>query len=285
MRLCVIGNSHVGMLRAAARGLGPDGPELTFFAKAGAGLEKARIRGSTITATDPDLRAAQARFGMPAAVDVATFDATIFVAGTASIYSALRILQSFRVSGWPSCDVEREDGASCGSNQRERALVSEPAFVATLADEARRGFSHTFASALRRASSGPMYLVPQPFPSERVFDTARPRDYGFLRARMNGDGAAIAAGLKHAIDQAFGDIDDITVLHQPQDTVAHGFTTARAYARDAVRVDGDTPQHATDLLHVGPAFGQRVLARVVASLNRVATAVPAAGSVGLGAAS
>ena len=272
MRLCVIGNSHVGMLRAAARGRGPDGPELTFFSKAGAGLEKAAIQGSTIAATDPELRAAQARFGMPAAVDVSAFDATIFVAGTASIYSALRILQDFRVSGWPSDIGKSEADAECVSNPADRALVSESAFVAALADAARQGVSYLFAEALRRASATPMYLVPQPFPSERVFDTARPREFGFLRARTNGDAAAIAACLNRALDAAFGEIDDVTVLHQPADTIAHGFTTARGYARDAVRVDGDTPQHATDLLHVGPAFGNRVLDRVIASLTRRDTA-------------
>ena len=267
MRLCVIGNSHVGMLRAAARDLGAGGPEIGFFSKAGPGLEKATIEGSTIAARDQGLAAAQARFGMPAALDVSAFDAAVFVAGTASVYSALRILQDFRVSGWPSCVATRENPVPSGPEPPHRALVSEPAFVATLADAARAGISHTFATALRRASDVPMFLVPQPYPSELVFETARPRDFGFLRARAKGDGRAIAACLTRAIDEAFGDVGGVCILHQPEDTIAHGFTTARAYARDAVRVDGDTPQHPTDLLHVGPAFGKRVLARVAASLN------------------
>jgi len=263
MKLCVIGNSHVGMLRAAARGLGPDGPEITFFAKAGTGLEKATISGSVIAAADPDLRAAQARFGMPETIDVSAFDAAILVAGTASVYSALRILQTFRVSGWPSA----RDGT--GSELAVPALMSERAFVAALADEARAGLSHRFAKALRQASRVPLYLVPQPFPSERVFESARPSEYGFLRARWRGDGPLMAASLARAIDTAFGEIDEVTVLHQPADTIAHGFTTAQAYTRDAVQVDGDTPQQAQDLLHVGPAYGTRVLGRVKRHLARV----------------
>ncbi len=267
MKLCVIGNSHVGMLRAAARDLGPDGPEITFFAKAGSGLDKARIRGSVIAADDPELAAAQARFGMPTAIDVSAFDAVILVAGTASIYSALRILQRFRVSGWPSCGHASETPGAPGTAPPERALISESAFVASLSDEARTGVSHAFANAIRRASKVPLLLVPQPYPSERVFDSARPQEFGFLRARMNGEGAAVASCLNRAVDAAFGDVPDVVVLHQPADTIAHGFTTAQAFTRDAVRVDGDTQQHATDLLHVGPAFGKRVLARVTARLD------------------
>jgi len=267
MKLCVIGNSHVGMLRAAARELGDDGPEITFFAKAGAGIERARVRGSVIAAKDRDLRAAQARFGMPEKVDVAGFDATILVAGTASIYGALRILQACRVSGWPSCRTAPENGGPRTPGPLGRALVSEPAFVATLTDHARAGASFHFAEAFRRASAVPIFLVPQPYPSERVFESTRPREYGFLRARRNGDGAAISACLNRAIDRAFGEIGNLTVLHQPTDTIAHGFTTARIFTRDAVRVDGDTAQHAADLLHVGPAFGKRVLARVIEGLR------------------
>jgi hypothetical protein len=267
MRLCVIGNSHVGMLRAAARDLGDDGPEITFFAKAGAGIENARVRGSVIAATDRELRAAQARFGMPEKVDVAGYDATILVAGTASIYSALRILQACRVSGWPSCRAAPENVGPRDPRSPARALVSEPAFVAALTDHARAGASFRFAGAFRRASNVPIFLVPQPYPSERVFESTRPRDYGFLRARGNGDGGAISACLNRAIDRAFGEIGNVAVLHQPADTIAHGFTTARAFTRDAVRVDGDTAQHAADLLHVGPAYGKRVLAGVIAGLQ------------------
>jgi len=267
MRLCVIGNSHVGMLRAAARDLGEDRPEITFFAKAGAGIEKASVEGSVIAAQDRRLRAAQARFGMPQRVDVATFDATILVAGTASVYSALRILQDCRVSGWPSCVADREPDDPRNRKPAHRALISDSAFVAALADQARAGVSFRFAEAFRRATDVPIFLVPQPYPSERVFESTRPAEYGFLRARKTGDGAAISACLTRAIDQAFGGIGNLTVLHQPADTIAHGFTTARAFTRDAVRVDGDTAQHPADLLHVGPAYGKRVLARVAAGIR------------------
>ena len=267
MKLCVIGNSHVGMLRAAVRLLEPDSPEITFFAKAGAGLENATLDGSVISARDPDLRRAQARFGMPEAVDTAAYDAVILVAGTASIYSALAILQDHRVSGWPSCAAHTDPDQS-----PQKALISEAAFTAALTDLARAGVSHRYAQALRQASDVPIFLVPQPYPSERVFDSDRPREFGFQRARRHGEGAAIAACLARAIDAAFAPIGGVTVLHQPPETVAHGFTTARAYTRDAVRVDGDTAQHAADLLHVGPAFGAQVLARVYAELEAFATA-------------
>jgi len=267
MKLCVIGNSHVGMLRAAARKLGPDGPEITFFAKAGTGIELATVQGSKIAARHRELRAAQARFSMPEQVNVAEFDATILVAGTASVYTALRILQDVRVSGWRSCPTTIQRPNTGSQKPAKKALISEPAFVAALADQTRAGVSFRFAEAFRRACNVPIFIVPQPYPSERVFESARPREYGFLRARRNGDGKEISACLARAIDRTFAEISNVTILHQPADTVAHGFTTARAFSRDAVRVDGDTAQPEADLLHVGPAYGKRVLARVTASLQ------------------
>lgn len=274
MKLCVIGNSHVGMLRAAHRALGDDALDIAYFAKAGGGIGRATIRGPVIAADDPGLRAAQARFDMPEALDVSRFDAVILVAGTLSIYSALAILQDHDVSGWPSTRAPGPGTGPAGgrSPRPARHLVSEPVFVAALADQARDGYGYRFAAALRRATDVPIFLVPQPFPSERVFETARPHEYGFVRARQSGDGPAIATCLRRAIDRAFGALPDVTVLHQEPDTVAHGFTTARRFTRDAVRVDGDTAQHPTDLLHVGPAFGTRVLARVAAELERRAAA-------------
>lgn len=266
MTYCVIGNSHVGMLRAAARNGAGDGPSLVYFAKAGSGLEKATIRGSVIAALDPGLAAAQSKLGMPGTIDVATCGAVIFVGGAVSVFNAAQMLQTHRVWGWPvpaGCAAPASDRGS----RDDRQLISEAAFVDGLADRARRGYSHRFARALRQASDVPMFLVPQPFPSEAALDSAPPHGPGFRRLRDSGEGAALVSPLASALDQAFAEIEGIRVLHQPGDTVAYGFLTARAFSRDAVRVNGDTPQHGGDILHVGPAFGARVLDRVKAALQ------------------
>lgn len=264
MKLCVIGNSHVGMIRAALNEPQGHVPDCTFFAKAGNGIERAAIHRTVISAEDPELREAQARFGMPRAIDVAQFDAALIVAGTASIYTALTFLQDHRVSGWAS-SIPGQSSAAQGAPARP--LISEPAFTAALADQARTGYAFRFAQAFRNACDTPLIIVPQPFPSARVFESYAPREYGFHRARRHGEGPAVARSLGRAIDKAFLGLGNVTVLHQPADTVAHGFTTARAFTRDAVRVDGQTAQHPDDLLHVGPAFGTQVLARAVAALE------------------
>lgn len=271
MRLCVIGNSHVGMLRAAGRAPEAEGLSLTFFAKAGQGLERARIRGSVIAAIDPELSAAQARFGMPGEVDVADFDAVIFVAGTASVFSAMKILQTCRVSDWPSSKLASAPGEA--NEPSDRQLVSNSVYSAALADWTRAGVSYQLAQALRAATDVAMFIVPQPYPGAQVLDSHGPRYAAFRRIQADRDGAALAAGLSRALDLAFADIPDIRVLHQPKDTVAHGFLTDAAYTRDAVRVDGDTTQLQSDVLHVGAAFGSRVLARVASALE---TDVPVA---------
>lgn len=265
MKYCVIGNSHVGMLRAAARLEGADTASITYFAKAGAGLDRATVRGSVIAADDPALAAAQSRFGMPREVDVSQFDAVIFVAGTASVFSALQVLQGFRISGWPS---ERGDRAGDAAGPRNRRLLSNAAYVDVLVDRTRSGVSYQFARALRPATERPMFVVPQPYPSERILEMDGPQGVGPRRVLSDGDGAALTAGLVRAVQRAFDEIEAVSVLAQPEDTVVHGFLTARGFGRDAVRVDGNTPQDQMDFLHVGPAFGLRVLERVRRGLER-----------------
>lgn len=257
MKLCVIGNSHVGMLRGAMRHPGAEDVSLTFFAKAGKGIDRATIRGSVISAEDPGLAAAQERFAMPGEIDVDGFDGVIFVAGAASVFHALKIPNRCQVFGWPS---QRRMGG-------DLPLISEAAYVAALADQARAGVSYRFAQALRAASNVPMFLVPQPYPNAKVLSSIEPKDLIFRRIQVAGDGPALTAGLARALDLIAGEIDTFTVLHQPEDTVAEGFLTAPVFTRDAVRVDGATPQHGVDLLHVGPAFGSRVLGRVRTALG------------------
>ncbi|MCB1336709.1 MAG: hypothetical protein KDK10_04345 [Maritimibacter sp.] len=261
----MIGNSHVGMLRAAAQS-GWRGPPLVYFAKAGGGIERARVRGSVIIADDPDLVAAQRRYGLPTEIDVADCEAVIFVAGTASLFNAAQVLQSHRLSD----PVGPGGGGSAGAELAERdprQLLSQAAFVDALADRARAGYSHRFATALRRATGVPMFLVPQPFPGEAVLDAPPPHGPLFRRLRASGEGAAVVAPLALALERAFAGIEGLHLLLQPEDTVAHGFLTARAFTRDAVRVNGATPQHGGDFLHVGAVFGSRVLDRVATVLN------------------
>lgn len=257
MKLCVIGNSHVGMLRGAMQRPGAEEIALTFFAKAGNGIDRATIRGSVISAEDPDLAAAQERFGMPGEIDVDGFDGVIFVAGAVSVFHAMKIPIRHQVFGWPS---QRRMPNSL-------PVISKAAYVAALADQARAGVSYRFARALRAASTVPMFLVPQPYPNAKVLKSIEPRDLIFRRIHVAGDGPALTAGLARALDRIAGEIDGFSVLHQPEETIAEGFLTAPAFTRDAVRVDGNTPQHGADLLHVGPAFGARVMERVHAVLG------------------
>ena len=51
MKLCVIGNSHAGMLVHASRAKPSEHMDLTFFARQGKGPEGARIRGTELPAS------------------------------------------------------------------------------------------------------------------------------------------------------------------------------------------------------------------------------------------
>lgn len=256
MRLCIIGNSHAGMLVQAARDAPPEGVELTFFARAGRGPEGVRVRNGQLRAANREFRKSLARLGMPAAVDLAAQDAFLLVGMTATVFSLLPMLQTHRVFGWPADETDVE-----------RALVSEPALEAEAVAAIQAGLAADLLGKIRRASQAPVLLVAQPAPTEDALE-AGARQSGLRRLHRRGQGAAVAALLARAHRRAFDGTPGVHLLAQPEATLAHGFLTRAEFMRGAGRLNPGGRQPEADILHANALYGALVLEQAVAAARR-----------------
>lgn len=264
MKLCVIGNSHAGMLVHASRAAPPDGMDLTFFARQGRGPEGARIRGTELRAVRRDLRKNLAKLGMPEAVNLPDFDAFIIVAMSATMFTLGPMLSGHSVFSWQSTQRELQDAGGLNG----RPLVSEPALLAALNAEIEASLALAMIGRLRKVSGAPVLIVPQPYPSAVVLEQAD-RFRMFRQIKRRNDGADAARVLRSAHERVFGVLANVQVLAQPETTVAHGFLTHTDYTRGAGRLNAGGRQNETDILHANARYGALVLDQIVQSLGSI----------------
>jgi len=239
--------------------------KITWFAKAGRGLERAKVKGHTLSVSDPDIIKAMTHYAMPSLVDMRDYDGLVFVAGTASLFSVVQLLRAHRVSGWPSGDRLRAEILTASAS--EFALLSGAALHHSLLAMIEDSLTYRFVRDLRRASRIPICIVPQPLPGVQVLEQGSKKTAGFKRMVRDGDGQSAAEALRRAHQDAFAQFENVKILHQPEDTIAEGAFTDRDYTRGAVRLNTDFGLPKEDILHANPDMGLRVMEQIKSALT------------------
>ncbi|MHA6261712.1 hypothetical protein ACXYMO_00780 [Arenibacterium sp. CAU 1754] len=264
MKICVIGNSHVGMLNQAYREVRPEDMSLTFFAQQGRGPEHFGIRGTELFAAKRDLRRTLRRLGMPIQVDLQDFDAIAVVSMTATVFSILPFVTGYSVYGWPSTEGDIEEMRKPGAPPMTRPLISEPALDAAIQAEIKRNIAHRLVDEVRKVLDIPILLVPQPFPSADVLKD-KTRHIGLRRLRWRKDGQDAVRMVRQAHDRVFAARSGVTLLEQPQQTVAHDFLTQPEFARGGAKLNLTGRQPDSDILHANMDYGKLVLDQIRAA--------------------
>ena len=264
MKLCVIGNSHAGMLVHASRAKPSEHMNLTFFARQGKGPEGARIRGTELRAIRRDLRKNLTKMGMPEAVNLPDYDGIVLVAMTATMFSLGPMLSSHSVFSWAST----QGAIDAAGGKLERPLVSEAALNSALRAEIEDNLAHTMIGRVRKVTDAPIILVPQPHPSEHVLD-ATDRFGMFRQIVRRGDGEDAARLLNGAHEKTFGSFAGVYPLVQPEETIAHGCLTRTEFTRGAGRLNVDGRQNETDILHANARYGAIVLDQVARQMQSI----------------
>ncbi|MEX0311506.1 MAG: hypothetical protein AB3N17_14820 [Tateyamaria sp.] len=266
MKLCVIGNSHAGMIVHAARAGAADGFDLTYMARQGRGPEGIRLRGNTLRAMRPETRRALARLNMPDRVKIDDFDAFVVVAMTATVFSVAPLLGEHSVFTWPSMRRVIADSPDNETALLERPFLSEPALIAALVHAMEDNIAHSVVQKIRRVSDVPILMIAQPHPSETVMQ-AKSRQSGIKSLVRKGDGAEAARILDAAHARCFGAFKDVTRLAQPPETIVQGCLTAAEFTRGAGRLSVDGTQPEDDILHANAAYGAKVFEQIRATLQ------------------
>ncbi|WP_219928984.1 hypothetical protein [Pseudoprimorskyibacter insulae] len=239
------------MLIAAHRKFGPAGLDLTVFAKPAMEPEDAALDGTVLTAKTDAMRDRLAQMGTPDHVDLAEFDAVVFVAMSISVFTGLRIAQAHHVEGWP------------GRGNAPLAELSSAAYRTSLTALAQDSLPGRMATALQGQINAPIFIVPQPCPAEGILTMPR-RFPLFARLANDGNGPALLADLRAGLEAAFAGVH---LLHQPEDTIAHGFLTRQRFSRGAVRLNVDASLPPDDFVHANAGYGRVVLERITPQIS------------------
>lgn len=230
MDVCVLGNSHVAMLREA----GTPAVAPTYFAAPRRTVASLEPREGVLVSPDARVRGRFRRTsGGAEAIVPERFDAFVVVGLTGPV----RVLHE--------CSAHRTLGDAV---DRRAPLISEACFRDVIRGHVAAGAAGAVLAALRAATSRPVVLVPAPLPTPGVdrqlpaFGAPWAREPGFVR-----HGTAVLADVLRALPAA--------VALQPEDTIEDEIFTAREHGWD-----GDT-------IHMNGAFGRLMWERIVAALE------------------
>lgn len=265
MKVCVIGNSHAGMLVHAAKEGAAAGLELTYMARQGRGPEGIRLRGKMLRAMRPETRRALARLNMPDRVKIDDFDAFVIVAMTATVFSIAPLLGAHSVYTWPSMRQLLSTAPDDETALLERPFLSEAALIAALHQSIEDNIAFSVVQKIRRVSEVPIFLVAQPFPSETVMRSGS-KQSGIKQLVRSGDAEAALGALETAHARVFDEFDHVMRLGQPVETVTQTCLTHADYTRGAGRLNTDGKQPDTDILHANAAYGALVFEALKAVL-------------------
>ncbi|HHS94731.1 MAG TPA: hypothetical protein ENK63_05280 [Rhodobacterales bacterium] len=267
MKLCVVGNSHIGMFRA---GLGADiSADVTFFALAQGKYGNTELRGSTLVETSAKRREILAGYGLADQIDLADFDGVVFTGSVGGVPAALALAAGMSVSSWPSGQkamIEARKTAAPSTPLR-RPLLSGAAFEAAFEAISRGRRTHRLASALRTNLDLPIFIVPEPLPSAHVTTQKQPLAMRVRQVQKHGDGRALLASLRTARQRAYADIPRLEIIEQPGHTIEQGFLTKPAFTRGAIRIDGVKTHGTEDFIHGNADLGALLLLQVASALE------------------
>lgn len=268
MKLAIIGNSHVGMLRAASSEPAFSGVSFGWFANAGRGLEGAKVNGTRIIAKRKALRNSLARMGLSEQLDVHDYDAAVFVGTTASAMNAAYVARGHVVAHWLNKEM-RAQIVSSGANRdgKDLQLVSEAAFVATLCDHIRAQLTYEFVADLRRATDRPLFIVPQPYWSDSVLLPHAAKYRVFRKVAPMGSFQGMSQALACAHDTVFSEFDGVTVLRQPAVSVSQHLFTKAEFSQGSVRLDLTRAHEEADMMHANAALGILYLGKVLGQFS------------------
>lgn len=273
MKLCIAGNSHIGMLRAAL----PDAlqPDVTFFATAEGKFGQTELHGSELVETSLKRRAVLADYGLPERVDLGSFDAVIFAGAVGGMVAALHLTAATYVSDWPlgqTAMIEARAPAKATAQAPARAplhhpLLSGRAVEAALEVMLRQRQAHRLASALRAASDVAILIVPEPLLGAHVTEKKTPAGLRARQVKKHREGRALMASVRAARARAYGQIGGLQIIEQPEHTIEAGFLTKPAFTRGALRLDGARTHGTDDVMHGNAALGALLFQRITDTLN------------------
>ena len=264
MKLAVLGNSHVGMLRAAS--LHPDYADHSFAWMARHTPETSNFRVDGTWMRDDTQRRVNAP-GMATELDLAVFDAVIIAGNTVRVNDVARIARTHVVPAWVG--MKRAEQMT-GSRLLKRAQVdpiTEAAFTAILRGHIQENMTWNWVSDLLASREIPIFVVPPVFAREAVLSPKVDKLPVFREIKDESVFPGMAAAFNTAHLDAFQMFGSVEVLLQDPGTVTKGFFTLEAFSNGATGLNTDRAYDSQDMTHGNQDMGRIVMDRIIAKLT------------------
>ena len=246
----IIGNSHVAMIAKFWR-TNPDhfaDMNLTFMAQPGDGPKDIRFDGSVMYSTDPGFLQFQKTSGAEPRIDLAKLDFLVIVACGLSFYPLASILRTCHVWGWGPHNYNTQ-------NQ----LISSACLQAVLTDRLKNTLGANLVETIRCQTAMPIYIVPQPLPSEQLSVLKR-KGGNFRKIELNGINQRAYQAYETALEDVFSPHKNTTIISQPEETIKSNIYTRSSFTKGAVRLYNlNKQQPETDILHANQDYGGLIL--------------------------
>jgi hypothetical protein len=253
MKVRVIGDSHAACVRTGWREVESDYPDtqLDFAAATGDLLWHVAVEGSCLVPTQATLLNTLEGICRVSRIETAGYDAICLVGLGFSLANVDVSLYA--------------DYRTIAQSQTEaKYLVSEACFAAAFVGTLRQSLAMYLAEMVGSITSAPIYLLPQPMPSEIIL--AGPR---WRAMNDSGDDQTLRSQFDAACTMLSR--DDLRIIPQPAETLSTPATTRREYSIGSRRFDGDDLHEEDEFLHMNATYGAVAVRRVLAAIAGGAT--------------
>lgn len=263
MKICMIGDSHLAMMINAQRQDPIDGLDITPVSWPRQWFDQVAFEGTEICANGAELAEDWDRCGLPARLDLSTFDKVVFVSYTITAFHAFVILGDHAVSGWNDASFLVKKLNSQLKGPGKRRLITPAVFRESLAGLIRENHTFGFVDHLRQHCDVPIVVIPAPYLAEHTLDH-RKNLWGLKQVLRKRDGAVMVDALHDAHQMVFGSYSNLTLLRQPEESVVRGCLTSDVYRAGATRMGTGALHREDDILHAGPKLGRLYLQKISA---------------------
>lgn len=248
MKLCVIGNSHIVMVKSAWDDVSKTLPRVSaeFFAASGSKLNGLELRGRSLTSDSPAVVSQlKATSGGRPSIEIDRYDGFLLVGLNLGLVNVLRVGSDHRT-------VSTVGQAPFGH------LVSDGAFDLSVKRQFEAASCLRIAEMIRSvAPDAPIVAVPTPHATRGI--TSRGGqfwvDAEILSARAEPVWRKLLAG--------FVEASGVIVVEQPDETLDRRYFTEKRYAVGSVRLRGMTERVEEEHRHMNAEYGSLVLKDVL----------------------
>jgi len=250
MRVCLIGNSHLGCLKLGWDEIATrhSDTKVTFFGTPRRTILHLRARQHRLVPTTESVETSFMRTSDGLSViDPQLYDAFVICGLTVSSVLVMGLACRYTPDSL--------------SHLSERHLVSDDFFKAILAEMNQASAGYKTAKRLRRITDKPILILPPPMPSEQI-TLKQPR---LTKFQQDESGTRLATLVQEAVESLDKDVAEF--VWQPQQTLAHGVFTQHEFSTNSSRLLTDEKHSDDDAIHMNGEFGAAALTDILGRLK------------------